>query len=339
MSAPDTYLVVGSGSIAKRHVANLRRLYPNAEVVCVSATGRTLTIEETGATRVLASIDEALLMQPKFAVIASPAPYHIAHAKPLLANQIPVLIEKPLAHSSSAYALEEDALKMHADLIDVAYNLRYLTSAQKVKAWLDAKVIGRVHSVLVDVGQYLPDWRPNTDYRDNVSARASLGGGVLLELSHEIDYLVWFFGRFSTVFARSGNRGDLTLDVEDAVDAVIVSDEGVVVNLHMDFLQRQLTRTCKIIGLDGTILWDLATNSASIVGASNNRSIAMAFSDPHYDRNQMYVDEVIQFSKVASRWAAPTVGLAHASYVLQIVDAIKQASKEQAVVKIDEVKG
>ena len=82
---------------------------------------------------------------------------------------------------------------------------------------INSKKIGQILHVQVDCGSYLPDWRKGTDYRESVSAKAELGGGVLLELSHELDYIRWFFGEMISISANIQNSGTLGIDVEDDI--------------------------------------------------------------------------------------------------------------------------
>ena len=95
------------------------------------------------------------------------------------------------------------------------YNLRYNRSLNFFKNSFQTGILGDLHSVRCEVGHYLPYWRTNTDYRKSVSAQKILGGGVLLELSHEIDYLIWIFGSISKVNAFLTRHSSLEIDVED----------------------------------------------------------------------------------------------------------------------------
>lgn len=331
MSQSGAYLVVGSGSIAKRHIGNLKKLFAPARVACVSASGRALSSGDVGeGVLILPSIAEALAELPIFAIIASPAPWHIEHSLQLLEAGVPVLIEKPIADSLQRLSGIQDQLIGYCSLIDVAYNLRYMSSAVKFKTLIDEGRVGALRSVSVDVGQYLPDWRPASDYRKNVSARRELGGGVLLELSHELDYLRWIFGRFETVYCSARNSGSLEIDVEDTVDALLVRADGLVANVHMDFLQRAPVRTCKVVGQAGTLAWDILNNRISLYTTRDEQ--AVLFEDLLYDRNDMYLDQLRHFASVASGRAQPAVGIADALATLHLIDAMKRsAAAGQAV--------
>jgi len=337
MTLHDNYLVVGSGSIAKRHITNLRASFPSAHVSCVSASGRILKTNETDAHDIHADLKSAINSRPYFAIVASPAPFHIIQAVELLDAGVPVLIEKPLA-SSAKLVLDSgciDILKANVHRVDVAYNLRYLSSAPYMHKCLTERVVGSIHNVIAEVGQYLPDWRPQSDYRRGVSGQKKLGGGALLELSHEIDYLVWLFGKFNAVYCIATNSGALDIDVEDSVDALLINERGFSVNLHMDFLQRSPSRYCKVIGEKGTLVWDLLNNSVSLHKSATE--IHKIFSDPSFDRNDTYINELLHFKSFVDGETEPQVGLAHAYYVLCVIDAMKASSTDRAVTYLKDI--
>lgn len=335
MSASPAFLVVGSGSIARRHMANLRQLFSAATIFCVSASGRVLAPDELPPGVVAcADLAEALLATPLLAIIASPAPAHVAHAAAVLRAGVPVFMEKPLADSLASVAAEADLLRAHRDRIEVGYNLRYMPSAVALKALLDEGRIGRIQGVASEVGQYLPDWRPGQDYRQGVSARRALGGGALLELSHELDYLLWLFGAFDTAYCVTSNSGALGIDVEDCVDAILSKQDGFSVRLHLDFLQRAPVRSCRIIGERGTLLWNLMGNSVTLSGPGGQEETL--FSDPAWDRNDMYLQELARFVRVARGELAPAVDLGQGLATLALVEALKASAHRGCAVTLGE---
>lgn len=323
--SPSRYLVIGTGSIARRHIKNLKKLHTQADVACVSASGRLVTQEEVGSDLVFESLDAALLWRPHFAVVASPAPYHLLHGAQAIAMDTPVLIEKPLSHSMEEVAVYEAIFSATDVPVEIAYNLRYLPSAQLIKDVLDSNKLGKIHSVLVDVGQYLPDWRPTADYRLGVSARRELGGGVLLELSHELDYLSWFFGEFSQVFCVARKSSDLQIDVEDCVDAILKRRDGLVVSMHLDFLQRTVSRKCKIIGNEGSLVWDVVRNE--VVFLPPGSEAETLYANPDFDRNEMYLQEIDRFSRVVAGEISPTVSFGQAMMVMNLIEGLNKSSQ------------
>lgn len=325
-------LVVGSGSIARRHISNLKAVRPDALVGCVSASGRQLAAGETAADVTFPDLQAALAWRPAVAIVASPAPWHIAHASSMAAAGVPVLIEKPIAAELPGLASMQ-LLHRNSDRIDVAYNLRYLPSAVALKEFLSGGALGHIHSVIAEVGQYLPDWRPQTDYRKNVSAQRALGGGALLELSHELDYLVWLCGRIRSVYCNARNTGELEIDVEDSVDAIMTTERGITINLHMDFLQHCPHRTCKFIASHGTVTWNLIANSVTLHERGGVQTVL--FQQPEYDRNEMYIAQLRHFLDVAAGKVEPKVGIDDALATLAVVDALKRSAKEQALIHME----
>jgi predicted dehydrogenase len=327
-------LVVGSGSIAKRHIRNLREQFPVADVVCVSSSGRKLLVAEVGATEVADTIAQAVVHKPDIAIVASPANFHLAHAQIILDAGVPVLLEKPLCVDLAD--VSKFSLDSYRSKVGVGYNLRFLPAALIVKNLLSDGEIGHVSTVFSEVGQFLPDWRPDANYKAGVSARKDLGGGALLELSHELDYLGWFFGRFSAVAAVTGNSNLLNIDVEDSVDALFTNEKGTIFHLHLDFLQRCPSRSFKAIGAKGTLIWNLLTNEVQLLKPGSEPQII--FSDPDYDRNEMYVDQLQAFVKFSKGFGEFGSTLESSIEVMRLVEAIRKSDSLRTWVKLEAIK-
>jgi len=331
---PEKAVVVGFGSIAKRHIKNLRALYPDIEIVCVSSSGRDIPAVEVGADSVARNLSEAVDMVPDFAVVASPSTLHVDHALSFLRENIPVLIEKPV--SSSLEASKELLAYEDPGQIMVSYNLRFLPSCQITKKLIDDGAVGRIISVYAEVGQYLPDWRPGEDYRHCVSSRQELGGGALLELSHELDYLTWMFGEMETVFSLVSNTNTLDINVEDSVDAFMVSAESMLpIHVHLDFLQRCPSRFMKIAGENGVILWDLMLNKVSIRDKEHERVI---YQDSGFDRNEMYIEQIRDFISFVKGGESIGAGLESSLEVMVLVEAIRDSSRVGHSVSLESVR-
>ncbi len=316
-------LIVGTGSIAKRHIKNLRICFPESYLISVSSTGRIVSAPDLGADIAYQDLAAATVELPDFAIVASPANLHLRHTKELLSKNIPVLMEKPLCMDTKSFCIKEFAAQ--ENIVRVGYNLRFMPSARRMKKLLEQGVIGKISTVFVEIGQYLPDWRPNQDYRNGVSARKELGGGALLELSHELDYITWFFGKFKYAFGVLRNTGTLDIDVEDNVDAILQDDNGLVAHVHLDLLQRQPNRFCKVVGEKGNLVWDLLRNEITInlpAGESN-----VLYSDDTYDRNQMYIDQIRTFVEYLNGENEFDSSLQSASVVMELAEALRISSQ------------
>lgn len=327
------YLITSLGSIGRRHLANLRQLEPGAQIAALrlNCSLSEATTLPDGVDFQFSDLAQAIAFKPHAVIIASPASVHMSLASAFISTGVPILIEKPLATSTSGLKkLISENDEFHS-LVRVAYNLRCLPSLAEVRTLLHEGKIGNVLSVRAEVGQYLPDWRPNLPYQNTVSAQSALGGGALLELSHEVDYIYWMFGLPKFVVARGGRYSDLDLDVEDVFELVLQYVEpNRLVNIHLDFLQRAPHRSCRFIGSEGTIIWDAIENSVRIYCASRRGWECKKYSS--YDHNKMYVDELSEFIiKTADSSRLP--GVTEAYNVLAIIEAAKTSmSTDRAVV-------
>ncbi|MFC5299827.1 Gfo/Idh/MocA family protein [Azospira restricta] len=327
-------MVVSLGSIGRRHLKNLRSLRPQAQIGVLRLTAAQRGETLPGADRQFTDIDEALAFAPAAAIVCSPATTHVRVASALVDRGIPVLIEKPIAGDLAGLDdLLALAIRRGVPLM-TAYNLRFLPSLREVRQIVESGAIGEVLGVRAEVGQYLPDWRPGCRYQDSVSARRDLGGGALLELSHEIDYVYWMFGMPSRVAAMGGCYGELGIEVEDMASLCLEYDRPRrLVNIHLDFLQRSVSRTCKFIGSQGTLVWNGMTDVLELYRPDSGAwSRAEVPAVP--DRNAMYLDELSHFLECVEQRQAPLIDGHQGRDVLRIVEAAKESIRRRSTVEI-----
>lgn len=294
MKAINCVGIVGLGNISLRHRRNIRALFPGVTIYLVSSSGRELPDDLLlDGEAMLASIEELVTQEPNFVVVCSPATFHNAHAVPLLQAGIPTLIEKPVAATVEECEAIIAAAKEGGAKAAVGYCLRFMPALDVVRDVLARGSLGEIVTVSSHCGQYLPDWRPAVDFRSTASARKELGGGALLELSHELDYLDLIFGNLSPRFAWLRHSLNLKLEVEDMVDLVLEGEHGVPVYVHLNFIEKPPARSFKIIAEKGSLSWDLLENVVSIRSRDDEKTI---FSDPGWDKNQMYLGMIGAFA-------------------------------------------
>lgn len=328
-------LIVGLGSIGKRHLRISRELLPGADIR-VLRHQQCLSIPEY-ANGCFSSIDQAIEFLPQIAVIASPAPYHLDAAQLLVSAGIHLLVEKPIASSVDGVSQLLELCSERGTTLLTGYNLRYLPSLQKFRDLLHANSIGRVISVRCEIGQYLPSWRPDSDYRIGVSARRELGGGTLLELSHEIDYLRWIFGDVNWVRASISRQSSLEIDVEDTAHLILgfeSKDDGraLIGTLNMDFLRHDTTRLCTAIGEDGSLRWNGLTGVVERFEAGA-KEWCQLFQYQH-KRDDSYVSEWEHFLKCVNEQESPLITGEDGLKVLQIIDAARKATEVSHQVQV-----
>lgn len=251
-------LIVGLGSIGKRHVRIVRELFPKINITVL----RHNQCDENnmGVDSCVTTIEDAIARKPQVAIIANPATMHLEVAMQLAKNNIHLLIEKPIAISSQGVQELINLCEQKQLVLMTAYNLRFMPSLMELQKQLQKNKIGRIFSIKSEVGQNLPSWRPDQDYRKSVSAQKKLGGGVLSELSHEIDYISWIFGPIEWVKSHISKVSNLEVDVEDNANIILgfggKLDKEFSATLNMDFIRQDITRMCTVIGELGTLRWN-----------------------------------------------------------------------------------
>jgi predicted dehydrogenase len=171
------------------------------------------------------------------------------------------LFDKPIVLTAHAFS--------HAV---VAYNLRCHPLLARLKALLDGS--NNLATATIYAGSYLPDWRPNADYRLSYSAKKNEGGGVLRDLSHELDYALWLFGPWRKLTASGGRLGSLEIDSDDAYSLLMETERCPLVSVHVNYLDRTPRRGISVNTDHHTIRVDLINNTLEINGVQEAFSVA-----------------------------------------------------------------
>ena len=322
--------LIGLGSIGRRHLRLLKELRPDIEVILVRSGQGSRWPEEALAVGSVSTIEEAIGLDINAAIISSPAPFHVNQAIQLLDAGIPSLIEKPLSNNLD----QTQQLKMLAKNTDVTvlvgYVLRYSLALQQFHEMLIGNAVGQIIGVNIDCGSYLPEWRPGQDYRTTASARPELGGGVLLELSHELDYANCLFGPFISVDASVINSGALDIQVEDTADLELISENDVKVVIHLDFVRRQPIRQCVVLGSEGSLTWNGLNNEVTL-DLESGETKRWAFNG---ERDDMFRAQLNHFLNCVEKGELPQVNLTDGIAALEIIEAAKRSQIESKVIDL-----
>lgn len=290
-------VVVGSGSIGRRHMRNLRSL-GIGEIAAVDPDTERLQpmIDELGV-KPYADLLEALAeFKPDIVLVCSPPIMHTDHCLAAVRAGAHVFVEKPLA--SSLEGLEDlideaVARKLH---VQVGYNMRYNPGLIRVKELINSGKFGKPWWARAEIGQYLPDWRPWQDYRQSYTARRELGGGIILDSSHELDYVTWMLGKPVEIVAMAGRVSNLEMNVEDCATVLMRFANGVQADVHLDAVQRTPSRNLKVVCSEGTIEWDGPSKQVRTFSVASGEWETQKFD---FDPNDMYVAEVAEFLELA----------------------------------------
>ena len=330
MSKPSAWvkyraLVVGCGSIGRRHARNLKSLGVQQLGFCDTSPEALKYCREELNGEVFGDYGEALQkFKPEMVLICTPPVYHVEEALAALQTRAHVFIEKPLSHESSGIqALIAEARRRDRN-VQIGYNMRFHPGLQILKELIDSGKIGRVLWVSAEAGQYLPDWRPWQHYRESYSARHELGGGIILDGSHELDYICWLLGRPTEVTCRAEHLSGLDVDVEDSAWIYLTFPERRRAELHLDFVQRAYTRTCKAVGEAGTALWDFAVQEVRWFSAEQPGWKSIPYK---FEVNDMYLSEMLHFLESLGSGTGPMVDLEQGRDVIRVVEAAKKSSE------------
>ncbi len=324
----ERLLIVGYGSIGKRHLKIARRLLPFADIR-VLRHQKCQSVPQY-ANGCISSLDDALAFMPQAAVIASPCTFHLQTAIPLASAGVHLLVEKPLAASSEGITQLMAICTERGSLLMTAYNMRYLKSLRFFREKIFSELIGEVISVRCDIGQYLPTWRPSTDYRKGVSASRALGGGVLLELSHEIDYLRWIFGEVEWVNALLSKQSNLEIDVEDTAHLILGFKKNhagrkLIGSLNMDFIRHDTKRQCLAIGESGSLRWNGVTGTVEYFKAGGAEWELLLRHLP--DSEESYLSEWQDFISSVNFGFVPQISGADGLAALKIIEAARLSNE------------
>jgi len=321
-------LIVGSGSIGLRHLQIVRDLIPSATIKFLhhKTTNAKIPFSDGHFVR----LKDAIEFNPEIAVIANPAPFHLEVTKALHKIGAHVLVEKPLAESNEGVLELVDLAQSRKSILTVGYNLRFSPSLIKFRELVNENMIGKVVSVRCETGQYLPYWRPSARYQETVSAKSNLGGGVLLELSHEIDYLTWIFGQIDWVRATLSKQSDLEIDVEDTAHLVLgfVSDNFKSQNIgtvNLDFVRHDVRRECTAIGESGSLRWNGIKGTVELTNGGDLEPVTVYSHAPIKD--ETYIAQWRDFLACIENGQSPRVTVQEALNVLDVIATIRASAK------------
>lgn len=318
------FLIAGYGSIGRRHFRNLKTL--GEEDILFLRSGRsTLPVEELGDYPVETDLEKALAHCPDAVIVANPTAAHLDVAIPAAAAGCHLLLEKPISHDIGRIAELESALQIGGGSVLVGYQFRFHPILQQVKQLLQANVLGKIFSVRAHWGEYLPGWHPWEDYRNSYSARADLGGGVTITLSHPIDYLRWFFGEVEALWAFAGQVSSLELDVDDFAEAGIRFACGVQASLHLNYFQRPGVHHFEIIGSNGTLSWDNQDGGAHLYLAEDGATQDLLLPEG-FDRNDLFLEEMRHFLEIIAGRANTLCDLEDGKSALNVAQAILKSA-------------
>ncbi|OVE81670.1 hypothetical protein BVY03_03455 [bacterium K02(2017)] len=295
-------LVVGYGSIAKVHINNLCEIESIKNIYVYTQ----IKVDTTPHLKIkfVQGINDHKV---DFCIIANQTAKHIDTALELAKQNVPLFIEKPISHNLNKTDELSKLVAKNKTPVFIAYNLRFLSAFTQLKELLDKNTIGKLFFAKIETGQNLAYWRPDTDYRKSYSANKDLGGGVALDLSHEIDLMRYLFGNPKSWHVIKTKVSHLEIDSDDLFEGIYHYSNNFVCNVHLDYLQEAKKRKIRIVGEKGELSCDVFEQTLQI---KSNDNIQNQTDPKIFEIKDTYKAELLHFLEVIKNKTSPKVTLA-----------------------------
>jgi predicted dehydrogenase len=338
------FLIAGLGSIGRRHFRNLIAL-GETDIVLLRTRKATLSDDELGGYPVETDLLEALSKhKPDAVIVANPTSMHLDIAIPAAEAGCHILLEKPVSNSLERLDVLQKTTEKRGSRILVGFQFRYHPTLNKARELIQANTLGKILTVHAHWGEYLPQWHPWEDYRQSYAARADLGGGVIVTLTHPLDYLRSLLGEVLSLWSFNGHISPLEVDVEDVAEIGLKFVNGAVGGVHVNYFQRPPVHRLEIVGTHGTLRWDNADGilhlhkmPASFGSFSDQppAPVIESFSPPEgFERNQLFVAQTRHFIEVVRGEVEPVCGLEDGVMALRLALAAYESQQWGQMVRI-----
>jgi len=236
------FLIIGGGSIGKRHIVNLRSAgYKN--IFCLRRV-YDKTFDEQLQIQSVLSVEDLNDVKIDAVFICTPTSLHVKGIEIAIERKAAIFMEKPLIHNTQGLEKAKHLLQNYHKPFFIGFMLRYHPHVKKIKEIIDSNIMGKAYSARFECGSYLPLWHPWEDHRISYASKAELGGGVINTITHELDLTQYFFGEPQTVIASSKNLQKLDIEVEEIAEIIFEYNDKIV-TLHLDYLQKNMTGISK----------------------------------------------------------------------------------------------
>lgn len=324
------FLIIGGGSIGKRHISNLQAL-GYSEIICLKRTKDT-NFEGDLKVKVITSINELGSLKIDAVFVCTPTSMHLEGIEIATKLEAAIFMEKPLIHALSDLKQIKLILQNYDKIFFIGFMLRYHPLVKKIREIIDSNILGNVYYAHLSFGSYLPNWHPWEDYKISYASRKELGGGVINTITHELDLVQYFFGNPESVTCIAKNLNKLKIEVEEIAEASFEYNDKVV-TLHLDYLQKEYDRNIKIFCDDGKITWDWHDKKLTIKKIKEN---TLEFKmEESFDVNQLYIDEIKGFIKLVqdSKLHHP-LDFEHAKTNTELMLLMHESSMKEKKIKV-----
>jgi len=330
------FLIAGLGSIGRRHLRNLVAL-GERDIILYRTHQATLSDDDLAGFRVETDLRAALSLNPDAVIVANPTALHLDVAIPAAEAGCALLLEKPVSGSLERVDVLRDAVRQSESRVLMGFQFRFHPTLQKAAELIRSGALGQVLTAHAHWGEYLPNWHPWEDYRKAYAARADMGGGVVVTLTHPLDYIRWLLGDVESLWSFNGHLSPLELDVEDVAEIGLRFANGAVGSVHVNYVQRPPVHRLEVVGTAGTLRWDNADgvlthyHMPAEFGTWNAQPPAPEIEQhalpEGFERNVLFMDEMKHFIAVARGEAQSICSLDDGIAALQLAQGVYESQK------------
>ncbi len=326
-------LFIGLGSIGKRHLRILNQIKSVENICWRSSKGRRSgDLERKYGIKTFKDLERALEEKPNFAIISNPTSLHVETALSIARADIPFLIEKPVSDRLEGIETLKKVVDEKNLPVLVGFQLRHHPGYKKLLQLISSGEIGQPLSLQGYVGQYLPDWHPDDDYRLSYSAKKDLGGGVILDLCHEIDIAISILGDVFKVSCFCDHFSDLEIETEDMADIILEHQGRKLSHMHLNYIERNYEWVTRVMGTLGTAIWNYGRGYVKIIRPD---STSNCWNDPDgFERDWLFLDQMKHWLEVVDGKTIPAVNLDAGIAVTRIALAAKRSSEKKRHIEL-----
>jgi len=324
------FLMIGSGNIALQHIDAIISYKRNSKVHLLKRSSAVNNIRVQNACETVSSdIHNFIPLTTKsVAIITSPASKHIDDAIILAKKGFHLLIEKPLMISRKGYQKLINITNKKLLCTHVAYNLRFNNLIINLKKIIDSKIHGRILNVDISITSNFKKWRPNKKYYETVSAQKKFGGGVINELSHDFDYMLYLFGKPIAVTSELLYTRDKRIDVETkSINSFRYKD--FLINLYQDMCSDKEERKCIVDFEKAKIVLDFNKNKICVIKDQKKKYIikkdAMAST---------YKNQFDYFMKCVKSKSKSSMSISDNKLLFKTLSSVKLSHKNSKEIRI-----
>ncbi|WP_291011770.1 Gfo/Idh/MocA family oxidoreductase [Hydrogenophaga sp.] len=333
-------LVVGTGSIGKRHIANLLALGVQVRAYSyrlASGAAQSGSVFDDARVQRVLDLNQALASDVQAVVVANRTDQHLPVALQAARHGKHLFIEKPLAASLAQVQHLVDAVAERGTVVEAGFMLRHHPNLRWMQTHLASGALGELMHVRAAVGQWLPDWRPGTDHRQGYGAFRAQGGGVIFDLVHELDLVHWLVGPVVDASAMTRVVPALEIETEGIAQIGLRMASGVLAQVHLDYVRPGYGREMELVGRHGVLTWDYAAGTVSLTRAGAAPEVVHRVPEG-FERNTLFRDHMAHFLQRIEKPSLPaSSSLADAVSVLRIALAAHQSDRERRCVRPEDV--